>query len=113
MNRKWAGLDDFKAQYIEDPELSKSFVIMINIFEGFGVLLKKGLDGDLLYEQMPTNAFYMWDKYEPWIKYVRLEMNYPQYARPWEYLADEMKRIAKDRGDPIDIQYSYRNTSDR
>jgi len=74
----------------------------MNFFEAFGVLLKKGLiDGDLLYEQIPTNAYTLWEKYEPWAKWVREKANYPQYMRPWEYLADEMKKIAVSRGDPI------------
>jgi len=41
-------------------------------------------------------------------QWVRDGENYPQYARPWEYLAGEMKKIAIKRGDPIYTQ-SYKH----
>ena len=99
--REWDDIDDFRQKYLEG-EYPRDLVILMNFFEGFGVLLKKGLiDGDLLYEQIPTNAYTVWERYEPWAKWVREEANYPQYMRPLEYLANEMKKIAISRGDPI------------
>jgi len=105
--RKWDDIDDFRQKYLVG-EYGRNLVVLMNFFEGFGVLLKKGLiDGDLLYEQIPTNAYTLWEKYEPWAKWVREEANYPQYMRPWEYLANEMKKIAISRGDPIVTQKAF------
>jgi hypothetical protein len=99
--REWDDIDDFRQKYLVG-EYPRDLGILMNFFEGFGVLLKKGLiDGDLLYEQIPTNAYTIWERYEPWAKWVRAEANYPQYMRPLEYLANEMKKIAISRGDPI------------
>ena len=100
-NREWDDIDYFRQKYL-DVEPRRNLNMLMNFFEAFGVLLKKGLiDGDLLYEQIPTNAYTLWEKYEPWAMWVREEANYPQYMRPWEYLANEMKKIAVSKGDPI------------
>ena len=105
--REWNDIDDYRQKYL-GVEYSRDLVVLMNFFEAFGVLLKKGLiDGDLLYEQIPTNAYTLWEKYEPWAKWVREEANYPQYMRPWEYLANEMKKIAISRGDPIVTQKAF------
>jgi hypothetical protein len=103
---EWDGLDEFRSEYRSDQELRMSFNLIMNLFEGFGVLLKKGLiDGDLLYEQIPTNAYVMWDKFEPWILWVRENVGFPQFAKPWEFLAGEMRKIALSRGEPDNMQY--------
>ena len=98
---QWDDIDDFRQKFL-GTGYSTSLHVVMNFFHGFGVLLQKGLiDGDLLYEQIPTNAYTLWDKYEPWAKWVREKANYPQYMKLWEYLANEMKKIALSRGDPI------------
>ena len=115
--REWDNVEDYRQKYSEEmnPEFRINYNLMMNFFESFGVFLKKGLiDADLLYEQMPTNAIFVWDKYEPIVQYFREKNNYPQYARPLEYLANEMKKIARSRGDPVhsDIYNAFRITSE-
>jgi hypothetical protein len=62
----------------------------------------------MVYEIVPTNAYTFYEKYEPIVRFVREEGNYPHYFRPIEYLADEMKKIAQSRGESeinFDIVY--------
>ena len=115
-NRQWDNIDDYLQKYgpNSDEENRINYVLMMNFFESFGVYLKHGLiDSEVLYEQMPTNAIFIWDKFEEVIKYYRESNNYPQYARPLEYLADEMKKIARSRGDPVHSNYykAFRRTN--
>ena len=99
MKREWEDIEDYNNKYLGVNEIANLMVLM-NFFEVFGGLLKKGfLDRDLVYEVIPTNANTFWEKYEPYVIWAREEGNYPHFFRPVEYLADEMKKIAKSRGE--------------
>ena len=103
MTREFDDAYDYYTKYGGREDLNKSMIVM-NWFEAFGGLMKKGfIDADLVYEIIPTNAFSYWDKYKDVVKMAREKGNYPQLMKPVEYLADEMKKIAKSRGDPINI----------
>ena len=108
MTRKWSSIEDYNSKYLGREEIV-NFVMVMNWFESFGSLLKKGfLDADLVYEVVPTNATTFWQKYEPVVKWVRETGNYPHMFRPIEYLSDEMKKIASARGEAnIDFDIVY------
>ena len=110
MTREWNSVQDYNKKYLGKEEIA-NFVILMNWFESFGSLLKKGfLDADLVYEVVPTNATTFWEKYEPIAKWVRENGNYPHFCRPIEYLSGEMKKIAVARGESgIDFGVVYRS----
>ena len=68
---------------------------------GIGTLVKKGLiRPDLVFDLIYDSVTIFWDKFLPVIEGLRRDY-IPNYAEDAEYLYNEMKRIALERGLPI------------
>jgi hypothetical protein len=74
--------------------------ILLNWFDGIGVLLRRKLiDGDLVYDKVGIPVSIHWDKWGAIIKeYKKIGEHQPDLYNGFEYLAEEMARIRKKRG---------------
>jgi hypothetical protein len=83
-----------------------SWTSIAKYFEGIGVLVKRGLvSADLVYDYMPTLVTSFWERYAPLVGRIREAKSWPQAALMIEYLAVEMEKVARERGNPIGIKY--------
>ena len=84
-----------------DPEFTAKMESQMSYFEGLGVLLKnKMVDLNTVYDMMGSRIVSIWIKYETVIKGLRaIERGPgPTYSENFEYLANEMIEIRKQRG---------------
>ena len=101
INMEWTDYDDFEKKYGSDTN-PESFAIrefMGGWFKKAGVLLRYGMiDVQLLYDYLGRDAIDLWNKYGEIVRTQRKVYESPEFMRDWEYLYDEMIKIATKRG---------------
>jgi hypothetical protein len=88
--------DDFVERYgqfpSERPE-QKALQMIMNYFEGIGMLLKRNLmDADFAWDLFGSGYFLAWEKVKPWVEGLRKQWNTPDSYSFFEYLYKEMKK---------------------
>jgi hypothetical protein len=88
--------DDFVGRYgqfpSERPE-QKALQMIMNYFEGIGMLLKRNLmDPDFAWDLFGSGYFLAWEKVKPWVEGLRKQWNMPDSYSFFEYLYNEMKK---------------------
>jgi hypothetical protein len=100
-NMEWKDYDDFEKKYGADanPESLLVREFMIGWFNKTGLLLRYGMiDRMLLYDFLGPDYITLWNKYGEIIRTQRELYSWPEFARDWEYLYNEMVKIATGRG---------------
>lgn len=93
----WKDFDDYLEKYGPEKNLEAfaSYSSTCAYFEGIGVLVKKKLiDLTIVEELMATPIIWMWEKTESVTKGYRERFNAPQLWEWYEYLYNEMKKLA-------------------
>jgi len=102
---EWKDYEDFEKKYGSDVN-PESLVVRDFIgswFNKAGILLKYGMiDRELLYDFLGTDSISQWNKYGEIVRTQRELYSAPELYRYWDYLYDEMVKIAAERG--MDIQ---------
>lgn len=76
-------------------------------------LVRHGLiDKNLAYDMGGTGYIQAWNKYGEIVKTQRELYNIPNYCIHWEYLYEEMVKIAKQRGQDITSEYNISYTDE-
>ena len=106
LNLEWEDEKDYMTKYsgIEgNTEIPAIFESQAGYMDGLGLLVKKKMiDVDTVYDIAGTRVILLWFKLETLVKAFRdPKWGVPDYAEHFEYLADEMLRIRKQRGHPI------------
>ena len=88
--------DDFVERYgpysLDKPE-QKAVHMLMNYFEGIGMLLKRNLmDPDFAWDLFGSGYFLAWEKVKPWVEGLRKQWNMPDSYSFFEYLYNEMKK---------------------
>ena len=88
--------DDFVERYgqfpSERPEL-KALQIVMNLFEGVGLLVKSNLlNINLAWNSWGGSCFLAWEKMKPWVEGLRRQFDMPELYCDFEYLYNEMKK---------------------
>jgi hypothetical protein len=83
-----------------DKELLISWRSLFFRNDGIGKMLKSGLLEPEMIVHFGTGAgpIHTWKRWEPYILWMREQMNAPDYLVGFEYYVDEMKRLRKERG---------------
>jgi hypothetical protein len=83
-----------------DKELLISWRNLLFRNDGIGAMLKTGLLDPKLIVHFGTGAgpIHTWKRWEPFILWMRERMNAPDYLSGFEYFANEMIRLRKERG---------------
>jgi len=103
-NMEWSDYDDFEKKYGSDvnPENYAIRMINTNVYHILGILIKnKAISSDLVYQYMGMDIIMDWNKYGEIIRTQRRLYNVPEFGIYWEYLYDEMVKIAKSKGSDI------------
>ncbi|MCX6655798.1 MAG: hypothetical protein NTY03_11880 [Candidatus Bathyarchaeota archaeon] len=98
---EWKDYDDFEKKYGSDvnPESLVVREFMAGWFNKAVILLRYGMiDGELLYDFLGPDSITLWNKFGEIIRTQRELYSWPEWMRDWEYLYDEMVRIATRRG---------------
>jgi hypothetical protein len=94
MNWEWNDYDDWTRKYVEKNQ--EAYAKRASVFRRYntmGIFLRDNrIDSELLYDYVGTSVIGTWDKYG------RLRNDRPELLQWFEYLADEMKKIRKNRG---------------
>jgi len=97
---KFEGIQDFIEKYgaIKNPDEHAKWDTQVAQYIGIGVLVRKGMiKPDLVFDLIYDSFTVFWEKFLPIIQELR-KSYMSSYARDAEYLYDEMRRIAAERG---------------
>ena len=97
---KFDGIRDFIEKYgaINNPDEHAKWDTQIAQYVGIGVLVRRGMiKPDLVFDLINDSFTIFWEKFLPVIKEHRGGY-LASYAQDAEYLYDEMRRIAAERG---------------
>ena len=98
---EWKDYDDFERKYGSDAN-PESLVVRDFIgtwYSKAGLLLRYGMiDRELLYDFLGYDSISVWNKYGEIVRTQRELYSFPEMYRDWEYLYDEMVKIASRRG---------------
>ena len=112
-NLVWDDFDDYVEKYsaMNNPKHAAVMESQISFFEGLGVIVKKQvIDLDTVYDIFSNRIISLWLKYETVIKNLRSAVGFgpgPDYCENFEYLANEMIRIRKQRGTTFPLRYIH------
>jgi hypothetical protein len=110
---EWDDLADFERKYGsgDNVELAAKREAHWAWYDGMGVLLRRKLiDPDVVFDTLGHGGvIHMWTKFESIIKAQREHFKIPHRFNGFEYLAEEMMKLAKQRG--LEVQVS--DTFDR
>jgi len=85
----------FQEQLFEpfDVEMWRDHHILVNFFEGVGVLVREGfIDINLVEKLLSRRIIWCWEYIQPWVPYDRKKMNDPNEYGSLEYLYNVMKQ---------------------
>ena len=115
MTHDWEDFDDWYKQYGQDQRIKSIMESQMSYLEGLGVLVKKEvIDLDTVYDIMGRRIIQYWLKYETVVKGLRSAVGFgpgPDYCTFFEYLANEMIRIRKQRGSPFPLHYLHKTST--
>ena len=101
VHMEWKDYDDFEKKYGSDVN-PDSYVLreaMAGWLNKAGILLRYGMmDRELLYDYYGFISIGLWNKYGEIIRTQRELWAMPELYRWWEYLYEEMVKIAAERG---------------
>jgi len=83
-----------------DKELIVSWRRHFMVGDGIGAMLKSGLlEPEIIFHfGTGIGPILTWEKWKPYILYLREQMNSHDYLAGFEYYANEMTRLRKERG---------------
>jgi hypothetical protein len=99
LNWKWTDYEDLIQKYgPTNPHSWVSLGLVVNYFEGVGILVKRGLLDISLVDDFtsgPLRSF--WEDNEAWIREFRVKQNWPHFCEWVEYLYDEVEPIVESQ----------------
>ncbi len=95
----WKDYDDYLEKYgPENMEASTAWWSVGKVFEGIGVLVKRGLiDVSLVDDLMSGQVLQYWEKVEPICREDRRRLDYPQAWEHVEYLYDQILPLVEEQ----------------
>ena len=114
-NMEWNNYSDFEEKYGSDvnPENYVLRMIRVGNYQRMGILVKHGmLDKNLAFDIMGQFVIQHWNRYGEIIKIQRELYDQPMNGIFWEYLFDEMVKIAEERGLEMNVKYHIRYTDE-
>ena len=112
-NLEWDDFDDYVEKFsaMNNPKQAAVMDSQMSFFEGLGVIVKKQvIDLDTVYDIFSNRIISLWLKYETVIKGWRKTVGYGPgafYCESFEYLANEIIRIRKQRGTNFPLGYIH------
>jgi hypothetical protein len=101
MKMHWKDYEDFIQKYGNQTN-PKNYAMrwaVWNKMHGLGYMVKEGaIDVETVYEHSGARIIWMWIRFEPIILDIR-EMGGSYALKWWEYLVNELEKVAKQRGD--------------
>ena len=103
MSMEWTDFDDWMKKYSPsrntDSDNSAMSTSSWNFYDGLGILVKKNIvDIETVYSMLGIRILMVWFKCETLIKGLRSMEPGKDYLENFEYLANEMIRIRRQRG---------------
>ena len=102
---RWDTYEEFKEKHGPKSNLRdwSEFFAVGNYLENIGLLLKRGLlDKSYIDDLISGDIIGYWDRFEPVIKGIRTEYNWPQYNEWVEYLYNIVKPLVAEQHPEID-----------
>ncbi len=101
MNMEWSDYDDFEKKYGSDnnPEAYTKRITAWGYYNELGYLVAEGyIDADTLYDLSGDGMLWLWMKWEPIIKGIRVRYNQPEMWKWFDYLSDRLMEVRRIRG---------------
>jgi len=109
---EWESLEEYNEKYESRPEIISKWLAVGSYFEGMGVMVKRNLfDAAFIDDLMSGPLMSLWEKWEPTIYEMRRRRNMPTLWEWYEYLYNEVRKIAeKEHGveHVIDVRREWR-----
>ena len=116
MGLTWENYEDYLQRWgpYANPEGTEEIVLITsswNFLDGLGKMLREGLvDIDTVYDMFGHRILMVWFKFETIIQAIRIEERGgagSDYLLNFEYLADEMIRLKKERGQELPLFFLH------
>lgn len=116
MGLTWDNYDDYLHKWgpYENPEGTEELTLITsswNFFDGLGKMLREGLvDIDTVYDMFAHRTLMVWFKFETVIQRIRVEERGgagSDYLMNFEFLANEMIRLKKERGQELPVYFLH------
>ena len=104
MTMTWSDYADFQRKYggFTNPEAYSQRFSVWNKMNGLGYMVKEGvIDVETVYDHSGGRILWMWDKFQPIIVIDRENLSAHYLFKWWEYLAGELRKEAKKRGQAL------------
>jgi hypothetical protein len=105
LNLEWDDINDYMEKYglAEHPDIGAMVESQSGYMEGLGILVKEGMvDIEMVYKVAGSRILLLWFKMETMLKGFRDPFwGVPDYAENFEYLANEMIKMRRQKGLPI------------
>jgi len=116
-NLEWKNFEDYIKKYSAisgHSEIAGAFDSQLSYYDGIGTMVKENmLDLETVYNIAGRRILMLWFKFETIVKGFRdPKWGTPDYGENFEFLAEEMIRIRKEKGLPISFSYLIHPTSD-
>jgi hypothetical protein len=112
--QQWNKPEEFWERLRTDTDLYADYSFVVRYFDSIGYLVKSGfLESEQVYDMLDGGRPFimMWSKYGDLLKSRRLTEG-QAYAVNLEYLYDEMVRLRKLHGEPLDAHHSRSDPRD-
>jgi hypothetical protein len=96
----FSDLEKLDERYLTDRQLAASLRSFMFYLDGIGTLMRNGLV-DLEYVSQigaGVGPIKSWEILRPWVEYYRESRNVPDYLSGFEFYANEMIRVRKQKG---------------
>ena len=101
MKMHWKDYEDFNQKYGNQTH-PKNYAMRWSVWNkmhGLGYMVKEGaIDVETVYEHSGARIIWLWTRFKPIILVIR-EMGGSYALKWWEYLVDELEKVAEQRGD--------------
>ena len=116
-NLEWTDFNDYLEKYSAlsgHPDIAAAFESQLGYLDGIGTMVKENMiDVNTVYNVDGRRILMMWFKFETVIKGFRdPKWGTSDYGEHFEYLAEEMIRIRKEKGLPVAFSYLIHPTSE-
>jgi len=88
-----------------NPDAATELYTVVQMFVGAGAMLKEGvIEAETLFQYVPQlTIMQTYERYNPWIMGLRDAYNDPEFAKMFDYLVEEAKRLHPNVGNPRNV----------
>ena len=111
LNMEWEDYDDFERKYGSDnnpDNFAKRYSLLYRL-NSIGILVRDGFfDAETVYDLLgELSTIWLWRKFEPIIREIRIRYNIPLTFIELEYLYNELMKVRDQKGIKVPVKDTF------